>query len=1027
MAITTTEATQIKKLVAAMFNLAPSAAIYNDMVTSFEAGGNSLSLLATNLSASGVYQNQLAGLDTAGLANKLMTSLGLTAGTTAGDAAYDYFVARLDAGVTLDQVAVEAVTYLADDSRRNAAFDDTVTLLNNKVTVIDALIASNIVAATTADLDYVDTVTADTATVDTATAAIDAANPANVGSTFTLTTSTTTVDDVLGTSGNDTYDASTLGTLQNGDSIFDISTTDNDTLNALINGTVTPTSIKNVENINITAKYGTVTFDAGNVSGVEVITVDSAIAAGSATVDKVVTGSVVASTNITSMTVKSKVTGTTSTVDVNGGSATTLTVTSENGTETGNSSFDVTASAATSVDLTGADKNDTFVADLAVATALTAAGGTGNDSYTITLGAAATVATIDGGAGNDTYVMTLANGTNTITTADGGAGTDAYTLNLNGGTLAFTSDATTETLNIVSGGAENTVNATGTVTTTTGIINISGSQNVTLKDTSANLTGVTVNNTNTGTTTVKVSSTTDGNSLAKVATSAIIDILAVSGAHYLTFKDGAQVKLSQDSTVNALELASETDGVGTINVTLAGDASIADEAAGSSDFQTIAITNADTGIAATALTAAFDNTATTGTTVTLAGSHALTLANTSTAMALNASSMTGVLTAELNAGLINITAGSGADVLTIADADLGSTSVNLAAGAGNDTVILAGSGTMDGDDDETLTIDGGDGTDTLKLTAAFDFSSGTTNIDASVVTGFEKINLNGFDLTMNQKQLFTNGSSFELLNDVAGNAGTFTLEINTDASQVVDLSSMTYGFTSNGGEAGITIDGVTAGTAVTITATSGADTITGSNAGAGTGNDTITAGNGADNIDAGTGADTIILTETTAAIDTLAFSTGDSTEAAMDTVTGFSCNATTGDNLNIVVTTLAASITSTDVSGVTSEAGDTVTASTSAAGIMTLAGANAANINTLAEWIDAAEVLLTTIVTADGATGTGDVGVLAFEFNGNTYVIEGGDAASDGVYVTGNVIQLTGLTGVTALSTTAAANTIDIA
>lgn len=68
--------------------------------------------------------------------------------------------------------------------------------------------------------------------------------------------------------------------------------------------------------------------------------------------------------------------------------------------------------------------------------------------------------------------------------------------------------------------------------------------------------------------------------------------------------------------------------------------------------------------------------------------------------------------------------------------------------------------------------------------------------------------------------------------------------------------------------------------------------------------------------------------------------------------------------------------------------------------------------------------LLTTLVSAN--TTANVLGVLAFEFNGNTYVVEGSDTTGD-AYTTSVVVELTGVTGITGLSTTAAANVIDIA
>ena len=153
-----------------------------------------------------------------------------------------------------------------------------------------------------------------------------------------------------------------------------------------------------------------------------------------------------------------------------------------------------------------------------------------------------------------------------------------------------------------------------------------------------------------------------------------------------------------------------------------------------------------------------------------------------------------------------------------------------------------------------------------------------------------------------------------------------------------------------------------------------------------------------------------------------------STESAMDVVTSFATGATGGDVLDIKATTLVSATGSSDVdiSGV-SGTGSTINADVSSGGIMTAVGTNADTLNLLAEWIDAAEVVLTakTGTIATGATSTKSI---AFEFSGSTYVITGTttDASDSETYATDSIIELDGLTSITGLSTTAAANVIDI-
>ena len=104
---------------------------------------------------------------------------------------------------------------------------------------------------------------------------------------------------------------------------------------------------------------------------------------------------------------------------------------------------------------------------------------------------------------------------------------------------------------------------------------------------------------------------------------------------------------------------------------------------------------------------------------------------------------------------------------------------------------------------------------------------------------------------------------------------------------------------------------------------------------------------------------------------------------------------------------------------------ETVTASVTS-GIVTLSGADAGSIDSLAEWIDAVSVDGVIALGADDADSTGTV---AFQFNGNTYLVESNDTFDNdtpNVSIV-SVIELTGLTGVTAVADAAAATTILIA
>ena len=102
----------------------------------------------------------------------LMTNLNLATGTTAGDTAYAYFMAQLEAQVQVQTIAVAAVDYLNNDAR-NSMFDVAALALNNKAAGSACLIDSGIRFTSLADLDVIRDITSDDATLTDAIDAID--------------------------------------------------------------------------------------------------------------------------------------------------------------------------------------------------------------------------------------------------------------------------------------------------------------------------------------------------------------------------------------------------------------------------------------------------------------------------------------------------------------------------------------------------------------------------------------------------------------------------------------------------------------------------------------------------------------------------------------------------------------------------------------------------------------------------------------------------------------------------------------
>lgn len=289
--------------------------------------------------------------------------------------------------------------------------------------------------------------------------------------------------------------------------------------------------------------------------------------------------------------------------------------------------------------------------------------------------------------------------------------------------------------------------------------------------------------------------------------------------------------------------------------------------------------------------------------------------------------------------------------------------------------------TIDAITAETVTIKGSE-------IEANDFTITADNLTFTGGLDDDKVDLTGLTDATGQKAATIN------LNFDSGSTGTDTLTVTTNdgtgltnitgtvsenvgltfkldaASTGIDISGLSYGDTS-------TIDGSNAAATANITGGKGVDTIMAGKAGG-----TITGGKEADNITLGDDVDTVNVA-----------TAGDSTITDYDHITGFATTATGGDILQLGSTSiLATSVTGWTVSN----------------GVAT---------------IDSGTATLTEFISAF-ATSTTTTGVVAFAVDGNTYVLN-----SDGTATTTDdvLVELVGVTGVTAVSTTAAANTIHIA
>jgi len=589
-------------------------------------------------------------------------------------------------------------------------------------------------------------------------------------------------------------------------------------------------------------------------------------------------------------------------------------------------------------------------------------GGAGND--TITTGAGTD--TVTGGEGNDTAVF--AGNVSSLDTIDLGAGTD---------TLSIT-NASITALKALTISEANTFNA--------GFNNV---ENLLLSE--------------------ALNSTTFD--LGTVDSVTKVTIPAYTGNEALTGFDSGDTLCLTDgpSTVTWILTPSvnsaSTGSSDVLNVNLKKSAN--------DDYGVIAIANVETiNLDLTEATASSNlRAATVGLTITQAtGGAAQTLNVTGiesvtidTAVALgtiDASGMT-VVSAATEAGLTMSTIShTKAQTITGSgkvDTLVGSTKADTISGGAGADIIAGGTGAD--------TIDGGTGIDLFQTTSmvASTIEGASTGTSTGVVVNLSSSAITSAAITAYHGEFLGGG-----LTSVASGQAAYVFNAeSSNNSGVVDTLTNIEGanFAANGLNYA-----VGSASADTFTGGSSTDYIKG---GAGNdiisglaGIDTIIGGYGSDTITGGTAADIITLTETTAASDIINIATDDSDSSAPDAITGFS--ATLADADKLVNTTAAFDVTADVTSAVNVSSavnGTGIITATVSNGIISLGATDADDVNTIAEWYGVAAV---TNVIASGDTA-------AFEFSGDTYVFHNPATGDD------SMIKLVGVTGITALSDTAAA------
>jgi hypothetical protein len=735
---------------------------------------------------------------------------------------------------------------------------------------IDAAILSND-AAITAAAETTLMSGSGFATVSSLLAAYNTEIAAVAASSATLTTSASDV--IQGTTVSDSWTA-TDATLQTGDLVLDATNTDSDTLTvALTAASTQQPTISGVENViyNVTS-FAAADIDVDNIRG-GVITVNQLQAGGSgvATVDDVAAGTTVtAGSGITgTLTVNSAAGG----VTVNGGSATRVDLTTANVGTTGGTSTVNLGSAAARSDVDGIDSEGTTIVS-------TRAGTTG----------AQTAINLDGStAATDSVTISAVGFVDLEGEVTAGDDIEIYSVSGNGGavTYTFTGDETVES------------------------VTMTGDQDVTLVMFPVQVTGeVFVDSTTAGTTTLSLVNTAGVVDFDNVTTASAIDVINL-GVNMA----GNQMDLASGQTVNVavtegtgldVNMATATAASNVLNLTISDNlAAFNGLNLGTVDVTNVKTVNITVTDPLTSTAGSFGATAV----VNLSGAASTgTAAFNSTAGSLNASGLTGVLTTTLSANLKTVTGGAGDDAFTgYAGA------MTLDGGAGSDTLNFATTADLSGaavvlSNIEILQMDSdNNSTDTLTMkSSALSGKSlvvlgGTTADDLLIVTSdATTIDLGGLtvDTSSVASTNFTITSIASLPSTLTGTTGVDLITGEGTGAVTARLGAGDDTPDVSGGSAAHQVYGEAG--ADTITGGAGAETLDGG-AGAdiirsGAGANTLTGGEGADKIVQGADADTIVLTETTAAADTVTYSAqGDGSAATTtggtisghDTVTGF--------------------------------------------------------------------------------------------------------------------------------------------
>jgi len=644
-------------------------------------------------------------------------------------------------------------------------------------------------------------------------------------------------------------------------------------------------------------------------------------------------------------------------------------------------------------------------------------GTVGGSGSVFTLATAAE--TLTGTSGNDTF-----NSADTTLTAadsvDGSSGTD--TLNFTNSTAAAAfPGASIKNIEVVNVRA--TANLTGAdLSALPGLTTFNAD-----RSTAA---AVTATNAGSG---VQYGLLGDGSALFGAA----VNLGYAAGATAATLNIAGGVKSAAATTVTLTGA-----GVTATTINSTGAANTLSVAATAGAIVNAATSKATTINAATNLTTALTTTADTSLTVTGTGVVDLSGVNYGSALnnalvTINASAMTagGLKVMAGNSTTLKFTGGAGNDSLGLGAVVATGATVDGGAGtdtlyvAGNSAYITAGTGAIIKNfevvDVTTATVDLDNLATNNTLTGLRVGGSATVSNINSATAGAVTVYANATPV-LNVKGATTPGQLDTVkidVNDGSATVNTITLTaptltavetLNVTATDNVTITSLANalaltGITFTGaGAISMTTTAIALNPNVTVDASAATGNFTLDATGATANGYTIKGSAGTNVLTGGSAPIAVDISKSTAKADQVIITSATGSSASvLQTITGFTNAVTTGDKLDVINTgTITANAAAGTATGVTN-----LTAAITS-GIITFGGTAAATA-TLQNKIDAAATL----------AGTTQYNMVAFEHSGNTYVYEQGDTTATYAAGVDLIVQLTGVTGVTALSTMASGAT----